>query len=316
MDKETAATVDITVVIPALNEATQLPRTLAAVHENLRGLRYRIIVVDNGSDDGTPELARTAGAAVLVSPNATIGALRNRGARHASGRVLLFLDADVCLTPEWRSRLPVALARLDEAAYVVTGSHCAPPEQGSWIERNWYSNLATQEKVAHLGTGHMLVKRDVFLEFEGFNESLRTGEDYEFCQRVRAAGGLIINDPALAVVHNGFPKNLGGFIRREAWHGTGDAQSWQTVLGSKVAISAVIFIVAHLLLIASFLLPAQEFAFIGLAVLVGLLVASSQRKYRKAPLAAQLINTVLFYFYYLGRAFALSRLPRRPNRRP
>lgn len=307
----------ISVVMPALNEAHNLPRTLSSIAEQLRDYPHEVVLVDNGSTDGSPDLARAAGARVFIQPRGSIGALRNLGVGQARGEVIVFLDADVSLTPAWRGRLPAALADLAKGPPLITGSHCGPPEDGSWIERNWFRHFALESNSSHLGTGHMLIRREFFLAVGGFDETLVTGEDYEFCQRARAAGGRILNDPLLRVVHHDFPKDLRSFVRREAWHGRGDLRSWRSFLASKVAIAATIFLGCHLLILAGVLLPgAAWLAGAGAAGLVLLLLASAWKKYGHAPWRARLTNGLLYYFYYLGRVLSFRHvLPRRAARR-
>jgi cellulose synthase/poly-beta-1,6-N-acetylglucosamine synthase-like glycosyltransferase len=80
-------------VVPATDEADYLEVTLCS----LRGLRtelsYEVIVVDGGSEDRTPEIAREHGARLLVRPRRGIGGARHAGAEHASGDWLAFVDA-------------------------------------------------------------------------------------------------------------------------------------------------------------------------------------------------------------------------------
>jgi len=299
-------------VVPARNEAAHIPRTLASIHAFAPPYSYEVIVVDNGSTDATAELARGAGATVLSSAGGTIAAVRNQGVAHARGQVLVFLDADVSLTADWQARLPHALALLDGARPAITGSHCGPPDDGGWIERNWFRQFALEQGSTHLGTGHLLIRRDLFERLGGFDESLETGEDYEFCQRAVQAGAEIVNDPALRVVHHDFPKDLPAFVRREAWHGRGDLRSWRAFLNSKVAVGAAVFLFAHLLLLLGALLPGGgRVAAAGAALLLALLLASTWKKYRHAPWAARLVNAVLFYFYYLGRSLSFAHVLQR-----
>jgi hypothetical protein len=90
----------LSVVIPALNEAPIIMETIARVQA--RGIE--IIVADGGSRDGTPGLARRAGAAVVETPRGR-AMQQNRGADASTGRVLLFLHADTRLPADFGSQI-------------------------------------------------------------------------------------------------------------------------------------------------------------------------------------------------------------------
>ncbi|HEX5513215.1 MAG TPA: glycosyltransferase [Gammaproteobacteria bacterium] len=307
---------ELSFIIPALNEADNIVRTLASIEREAAAYRHEVIVVDNGSTDATAQLAQEAGAKVLLLPAGTIAAVRNHGVRYARGRVLVFLDADASLTSDWREHLPASLIALAATKPLVTGSHCSPPDHCSWIEHHWFREFAVEQNARHLGTGHMLIPRDFFLQMGGFDERLETGEDYEFCQRARAAGGEIVNNPQLRVVHHNFPRTLRQFIRREAWHGRGDLRSLRAFLQSKVALGASAFLVAHGLVLAGLLLPGVASLLpLGLLLLILLLAASTWKKYRYAPWRSRFVNGGLFYAYYLGRSASLLYLFQRRSAR-
>src|SRR3954463_7358530 len=91
----------LSVVIPTLDAAATLPRTLAALDEGRRaGLVAEVIVADGGSRDDTPALARAAGATVARAPRGR-GLQLAAGAERASGEWLLFLHADTAPEPGW-----------------------------------------------------------------------------------------------------------------------------------------------------------------------------------------------------------------------
>ncbi len=90
----------LTAVIPTLDEAGIIQ---AAIHR-LRSPDSEVIVADGGSRDDTVDLARSAGAAVLVAPRGR-AVQQNSGARQASGRVLLFVHADTCLPPGYAAQV-------------------------------------------------------------------------------------------------------------------------------------------------------------------------------------------------------------------
>ena len=103
----------LSVIIPALNAAADLPGTLAA----LGGASAEVLVVDGGSGDGTREVAAAAGAQVLTAPRGRGGQLE-AGVAAARQPWLLLLHADTRLGPDWAA---VATAHMrgapDRAAY-------------------------------------------------------------------------------------------------------------------------------------------------------------------------------------------------------
>jgi glycosyltransferase involved in cell wall biosynthesis len=93
----------ISIIIPMFNEARHIGRTLLAAQKaaHAADVECELIVVDNGSSDDGPHIARQFGAQVLVLPGLLIGALRNRGALLASGEWIAFIDADVEMPEDW-----------------------------------------------------------------------------------------------------------------------------------------------------------------------------------------------------------------------
>ena len=90
----------VSVIIPAYNAEATLGRCLSSLHRQSRP-PDEIIVVDDGSTDGTAKVAQRHGARIISQGNAGPAAARNVGARAASGEVLLFTDADCAPTCDW-----------------------------------------------------------------------------------------------------------------------------------------------------------------------------------------------------------------------
>jgi rSAM/selenodomain-associated transferase 2 len=91
----------ISIVIPTLNAAASLPGTLAALREaRTAGFPHELVASDGGSHDGTVDIARAAGARVVVGASGR-GVQLARGAAAAQGDWLLFVHADTRLAPGW-----------------------------------------------------------------------------------------------------------------------------------------------------------------------------------------------------------------------
>ena len=111
------------VVLPVLDEASAIPGVLAALPDG-----YRAIVVDNGSTDGSADVARAHGADVVSEPQRGFGAACFAGLSVASSEVVCFMDCDGSLDPRELPRVaePVAAGTAD----LVLGSRAAEP--GAW----------------------------------------------------------------------------------------------------------------------------------------------------------------------------------------
>ncbi len=107
----------LSVIIPTLNAATELPACLAALMEGLEaGVIRELIVVDGGSTDGTIKLAEASGAELIKAPPGRGGQLR-AGALAARGQWLLFLHADTVLSHGWAEAVIDAMTTPAVARY-------------------------------------------------------------------------------------------------------------------------------------------------------------------------------------------------------
>jgi len=160
---------DVDVIIPALNEAGNIPQL---VREAASQPIARVIVADNGSTDGTGPLAAEAGAHVVVEPRRGYGYACAAGVAAATGDVLLFLDGDFSSLPAEMPRLflPVQQGRAD----LVLGSRvlgdilpgAMPPHQrfGNWLTSALMRQLY---KVAVTDLGpYRAIRRDLLQELQ------------------------------------------------------------------------------------------------------------------------------------------------------
>lgn len=295
----------ISFIIPTLNEDRFLPVAIGSIHKYVpHDLNYEVVVVDNGSTDDTVQIAEKLGAKLLFCADCTIAALRNLGAREAKGSVFVFLDADVRLTLTWMKNITSTIRLLKENPLVITGSRCGISEKGSWLERSWFQPLI-QETANYINSGHLITTRTMFERIGGFDENLRTGEDPDFAVRAKKLGARVINNSNLYVVHDGYPKTLTDFIRREMWYGKGTYGSPGLILRSKPALLSILFLVLHgITLVGLLALRSPMVATSGIILIVLECAAASAVKYRHWP-DSIISNTLIYYCYFLGRSMFL-----------
>lgn len=192
---------DCTVIIPAYNEAAYLPRTLASVRKAAAGIpqRVEIVVVDNNSTDGTAEIARSMGATVVHEPVNQISRARNRGARAATGRFFIFLDADTLLTPALLNR---ALENLASGRIAGGGTTVAPDRPLDSSAQNALDGWNRFSSRFHIAAGSFVYcERKAFMAVGGFSERVYASEEIWFSirmhlhslksgKRFRVIGGL------------------------------------------------------------------------------------------------------------------------------
>ncbi len=215
---------EVTIIIPALNEAKMIGRCLEAIARMaVPRDRFEVIVVDNGSADGTRDIAESFRGRlqlrVLQKDGVHISALRNLGAKAARGAVLAFLDAD-CLAPcDWIACIAELVPGQGSG---VAGAHYLLPAESSWVGRTWhrYREAPKSGEVSHVPAGDLIMHREDFMRVGGFDESIQTNEDLELCERVRAAGMTVRAAPRIGVVHLGTAQTLRGFYRKQQWHGS------------------------------------------------------------------------------------------------
>lgn len=216
---ESADTARISVVIPAYNATAYLPATLASVF-NQSARPGEVIVVDDGSTDGTPALARSLGATVISLTNGGPSAARNAGTRAANGEYIAYLDADDVWLPE---KLEVQFATLQSCgrpAFSFTdyrllderGVHrCKSELRRHWAFRKIAGNTSGRAEIliearekgpvlydSYILPSSVLVRRTDALAVGGFDETLRMTEDYEFFLRLlRIVPAVAILQPLL-----------------------------------------------------------------------------------------------------------------------
>lgn len=296
----------LSIVIPCFNEERELPATLSALINHIpSAYSYEIVIVDNGSTDRSIDIAKSYDVTLIESKSHSVAGVRNEGVRYCNGEILVFLDADVEVTSAWGAALGQALDSLKETD--VLGSHCSVPSSEKILFKYWYKAIEVNTS-SHVGTGHMILYKTLFERLGGFNEKLTTGEDYDFCNRVKSRGGKILENEKLVVYHNGYPETLAAFFKRELWHGVGDWQSLRAVWSSKVLKLACIY----MLLVTSALLIMATSPLVSLLFLVStqsLLLLVAIKKFGVFDgYKGVVIRTVIFNAYFTARFLSFTAI--------
>jgi glycosyltransferase involved in cell wall biosynthesis len=185
-----AATLPVSVVIPAYNRERALPRALESVRAQRPRRPDEVIVVDDHSSDATADVARRHGARVIRHPrNRGAAAARNTGIRAARHPWIATLDSD----DEWLPNLLAELWPLRGDNVLVAGAAlgcAADPGQDRLV--SWWSpahrRLDSPAPLVYpenfISASGMLVERQAVLDAGGYREDLRYAEDFDLLIRL------------------------------------------------------------------------------------------------------------------------------------
>jgi glycosyltransferase involved in cell wall biosynthesis len=168
----------ISLVIPAYNEAALLPRlldTIDAARDRFAGGRdaVEIIVADNGSTDDTAAIARARGCVVAPVEKRMIAAARNGGAAKATAPILCFVDADMQIHPDTFT----AIARAMADPRFVGGATGVTMERWSAGIAITFAAILPLVWLTNMDTGVVFMRRADFLETGGYPEGRHYAED-------------------------------------------------------------------------------------------------------------------------------------------
>lgn len=171
----------VSVVIPTLNAAEELPLCLASLFAGVQaGLVRELVISDGGSGDDTVKLAEQAGA-VLVTGAASRGGQLHRGAQVAEGAWLLFLHADSQLSAGWSAAVEAHLEQAEMAGYFALGFDQGGLA-GGWVA-GW-ANLRSRLFGLPYGDQGLLIHRDLYDRLGGF-ENIALMEDVAMARRLK-----------------------------------------------------------------------------------------------------------------------------------
>lgn len=201
----------VSVVITTKKEEKNISNCIKSVKEQ-NFSQIELIVVDNFSEDETAEIARQCGAKVYFKGNER-SSQRNYGAELAIGEYLLYLDADMILSPTLIEEcVKKAQSSKIDALYIperIVGA-------GFWIkvrdfERSFYTGTVIDAV--------RFVKKSLFLEVGGFDENLLGPEDWDFDRKIRKVSQTAIVDVPL--YHNEGKFAMSRYLKKKRYYTNG-----------------------------------------------------------------------------------------------
>jgi glycosyltransferase involved in cell wall biosynthesis len=202
----------VSVVIPCLNCAGTIRRLVRALLEQElpEEVDLEIIVVDNGSTDGSLSAVADLPVQVVREPRKGPASARNAGIRAADGDIILLLDADTRPAGPLLLLRHMAALRRREDIWISGGAITHDPEQRSPIAFaenatglfNWHDGLA-ERYLSYQPTGNLAFRRDLPERIGLMNEDLFWLEDFDWCRRVVKGGGKIFFSPGAGVYIKG-----------------------------------------------------------------------------------------------------------------
>jgi len=224
----------ISVIVPVWNGATEIGRCLDALQaQDYPQELYEVIVVDNGSVDGTRAIVESyQGVTLLIEPAPGSYKARNLGLAHARGDYLAFTDADCTPSKNWL-RAGLLCALQNDNIGVVGGRIQLYDAGDSDPVCRVYENVFSFNQEMYLAKGHCATANwispaELIRGMGGFDGNLLSGGDFELSRRISAAGHAMVYSPDMVVSH----PFRGGFIELAAKRRRTTGGQWMVLRGA------------------------------------------------------------------------------------
>jgi len=208
----------ISVIIPAFNAAS-------VIEECLEGLSrqtfkpFEIIVVDDGSLDGTGRIASRYATVIIHDMKKGPGGARNTGAKAAVAGIVAFIDSDCVPPPSWLENIDKAFS--DESIAAAGGGYSSGADNSFWqvfcCEELAFRRRGRRDDVKTLVSNNFACRRQLFLDLNGFPEQYPVCEDMLLSYKVSQRGRVVW------LVDNGvrhhFKDSLAGYLKHQYYFG-------------------------------------------------------------------------------------------------
>ena len=192
---------DISIIIPTLNEEKYLPKCLDSIAKQDYSGSYEVILGDGCSKDRTLKIAKEYGAKVVTEPKKTISAGRQKACEKAKGRIIVSTDADIIAPKDWLTKADKALEGC------VGGFGYIVPYDGNGLETwmckhvmdRWMWGMSAIRMPVPAGS-NLYFQRKAFEKAGGFNTDLVTAEDLDLVTRLMKQGKVSYNPDSVVYV--------------------------------------------------------------------------------------------------------------------
>jgi len=194
------------VVIPVYNRKNFIEQCLSSVLQQQFSGDYEVIVIDDGSTDGTGEILKQFLPKIRLhthGKNEGLSSARNRGIQLSQGRFIAMLDSDCVAAPDWLEKI-IQPFDADSGIMIVGGHVNDAPPRNYWEIVNKGINFVSHHSgnVEHVIGCNMALRREFALQ-NPFDEcpGFAAGDDTELCLRCRCQGFKVYYTREAAVVH-------------------------------------------------------------------------------------------------------------------
>ncbi|CAF3932586.1 unnamed protein product [Rotaria sp. Silwood1] len=218
----------VSIIIPTHNRLEKLRETIERLRlQSFPKENYEIVVVDDGSNPPV-----TFEKEFIISPKIQIvrlegeerSAARNKGSQKAEGELLIFVDDDISTKPDfieshWQ-------AHQDFSKSLAVGRILLPDDSqnkpfGRFRQRLEYNGVPQTRGLVEAknfcAAANASIKRELFLQLNGFDTTITSGEDQDFAIRHTSQGGQIVFLPEACVIHEDNALDIRGYCRRNEW---------------------------------------------------------------------------------------------------
>ncbi|HKB06964.1 MAG TPA: glycosyltransferase [Candidatus Polarisedimenticolia bacterium] len=219
----------ISVVVCSYNGS----RTIRECCQGLAGLTYpdyEVIVVDDGSTDGTGDIPAEYGFRVIRTTNHGLSSARNTGLGAATGDIVAYIDDDAYPDPHWLHYLALTFLEPSSTRHAgVGGPNLSPPGDGLVADSvarapGGPSHVLLSDSTAeHIPGCNMAFRRSRLLAIGGFDPQFRTaGDDVDVCWRLQAKGFTLGFSPSAVVWHHR-RNSIRAYLRQQRGYGRAEA---------------------------------------------------------------------------------------------